>query len=74
MRKKALLIGINNYPHPYELTGCLEDIASLKSAIERDGDGRPNFEVKTMPDVKSSRLAMREIETLVGDDADVALV
>ena len=74
MRKKALLIGINDYPHPYELEGCLEDIMSLKSAIERDGDGKPNFEVKTLPNVRSSATAMREIETLFGDDADVALL
>lgn len=37
--KKALLIGINDYPEGNELTGCIEDINSVKAAIERHGDG-----------------------------------
>ena len=28
--KKALLIGINDYPEGNELTGCIEDINSVK--------------------------------------------
>lgn len=28
--KKALLIGINDYPAGNELTGCIEDIITLK--------------------------------------------
>lgn len=29
--KKALLIGINDYPEGNELTGCIEDINSVKA-------------------------------------------
>ena len=46
--KKALLIGINDYPEGNELTGCIEDINSVKAAIERHGDGSPNFGVKML--------------------------
>ena len=52
--KKALLIGINDYPEGNELTGCIEDINSVKAAIERHGDGSPNFGVKMMPNVQTS--------------------
>ena len=31
--KKALLIGINDYPAGNELTGCIEDINNVKTAI-----------------------------------------
>ncbi len=31
--KKALLIGINDYPEGNELTGCIEDINSVKAAL-----------------------------------------
>lgn len=51
--KKALLIGINDYPEGNELTGCIEDINSVKAAIERHGDGSPNFGVKMMPNVQT---------------------
>lgn len=74
MRKKALLIGINNYPAPFKLNGCIEDITTLKSAIERNEDGGPNFEVKLIKDEQSSSNAMKEIKSLFGDDADVALL
>lgn len=74
MRKKALLIGINDYPDPFKLNGCIEDITVLKSVIERNGDGGPNFEVKLMEDEQSSSNAMKEIRSLFGDDADVALL
>lgn len=47
--KKALLIGINDYPAGNELTGCIEDINNVKAVIERHGDGSPNFGVKMMP-------------------------
>lgn len=74
MRKKALLIGINNYPGINKLNGCLADIKSLESVIKRNGDNGPNFEVKLLEDEQSSSVAMSEIEHLFGDDADVALL
>ncbi len=47
--KKALLIGINDYPNGHKLTGCIEDIQQVKSVIERNGNGSPNFGVKCCP-------------------------
>lgn len=72
--KKALLIGINNYPNGNELTGCVEDINSLKSVIERDGDGKVNFHVKLMPDEQSSDNAMDAIQELFKDTSDMAML
>lgn len=38
--RRALLIGINNYPDDLRLSGCIEDIHCLKSAIERHGNAK----------------------------------
>lgn len=72
--KKALLIGINNYPDGNELSGCIEDINCLKSAIERNGDGSPNFDVKPLPDVQTSEEVMASIEQLFAGDSDTSLL
>ena len=71
--KKALLIGINDYPEGNELTGCIEDINSVKAAIERHGDGSPNFGVKMMPNVQTSGEVMDAIRKLFAGNDDTAL-
>lgn len=72
--KKALLIGINNYPGDNKLQGCIEDINQVKVAIERNGDGSPNFDVRMMPDAQTSAKAMEAIEHLFLGDGDTALL
>jgi len=72
--KKALLIGINNYPNGNELTGCVEDIKSLKSVIERNSNGKVNFSVRLMSDEQSSENAMDAIKELFNDTSDMAML
>lgn len=72
--KKALLIGINNYPCGNELHGCIEDIQQVRKAIEKNGDGSPNFDCKLLPDVQTSGEVMEDIEKLFSGDAEAALL
>lgn len=72
--KKALLIGINNYPGDNRLYGCLEDIKQVHKAIEKNGDGSPNFDCKLLPDVQTSAEVMEDIERLFSGDAEAALL
>ena len=72
--RRALLIGINNYPGTLRLGGCIEDIHCLKDAIERHGNGEKNFGVKLLEDVQTSEEIMKNIIELFHDDADVALL
>lgn len=72
--RKALLIGINTYPNGNELKGCLEDIKHVKSAIERNEDGSPNFSVLSMPDVQTSAEVMEAVQKLFSGDAECALL
>ena len=72
--KKALLIGINDYPLGNKLTGCIEDINNVKSALERNGDGTLNFSIKTMPNVRTSSEVMEAINQLFAGDDDTSLL
>lgn len=73
--RKALLIGINNYPgRGNALRGCLADINALQPLLERNGDGSHNFDVRMLPDVSSSSRAMVDIEHLFSGDDEIALL
>ena len=71
--KRALLIGINDYPGN-ELKGCVEDINCVKAAIERNGDGSPNFDVKMMPNAQTSEVVMDGIQRLFSGKGETALL
>ena len=70
--KRALLIGINDYPG-FPLKGCIEDINQLEQVIARNGDGSKNFHVKKLPNIQSCKEVMDNIEQLFHDDCDAAL-
>nr|WP_315138040.1 caspase family protein [uncultured Capnocytophaga sp.] len=72
--KKALLIGINDYPKGYELKGCVNDVKTLKLLLERNGDSSKNFDVKVLLDVKTSQEAMKSIEQLFSGNEECALL
>lgn len=72
--KKALLIGINDYPNGHELTGCIEDIQQVKSVIERNGNGSPNFGVRMLPNVQTTAEVMGAIHQLFAGNEDTALL
>ena len=74
MRKKALLIGINNYPNGNELYGCVDDAKELSSILERNGDYSKNFDTKCLLDVSSTSKAKQAIEELFKGDDDCALL
>lgn len=46
--RKALCVGIDSYMCAEYLHGCVNDANSVKSVLERNGDGTLNFEVKLM--------------------------
>ncbi len=74
--KKALIVGINDYPSA-PLLGCVNDANAIAAILESHGDGAPNFGVKKMTSPSSiiSRSALREaIERLFADDHDMALL
>ena len=73
IKRKALLIGIDNYPGPNKLNGCVADVESLSERLTRDGNGDPLFDVKKLEDIGASDDAMDSINQLFDGDADIAL-
>jgi len=45
MSKKALVVGIDNYPSK-PLTGCVNDARAIAQLFARHGNGEPNFDVE----------------------------
>lgn len=76
--RKALCVGIDSYNNMPFLTGCVNDANSVKAALERNGDGTRNFEVKLMTATSESRVITRgmlrsAIEELFNGDPQIAL-
>lgn len=72
--RRALLIGIDNYPGTNKLNGSIADVKEIRAALEYNGDGSQNFEIEELLDEPSSRIVMGQIETLFATDLDVALL
>lgn len=46
--RKALCVGIDNYEHVQNLSGCVNDANAVGTVLERNADGTMNFGVKKM--------------------------
>ncbi len=71
--KKALIIGINNYPNK-PLSYCVNDAHALTSILETNGDGSPNFEVVLKTDIEKKTSLRRLIEDLFSGDSLTTLL
>ena len=74
--KKALVIGINDYPNS-PLDGCENDALAIATLLERNGDGSPNFSVRTLSSgegVVTSERMIDEITELFRGDAETAVL
>lgn len=76
--RKALVVGIDYYNDLSNLYGCVNDAYSIKSVLERHGDGSLNFGVNLMTatgeDSQISRKELKlQIQELFKDDSDIAL-
>lgn len=74
--RKALVIGINDYPTS-PLQGCVNDANAIATVLETHGDGSPNFAVKriTCPGDAVDRPKLRAaVESLFSGPNDIALL
>jgi len=71
--KKALVVGLNSYPHGGELFACVNDATEISKRLERNGDGSKNFDVVTITDKCSRALLKTKIDECFADNADIAL-
>ncbi|PHR18658.1 MAG: peptidase C14 caspase catalytic subunit p20 [Sphingopyxis sp.] len=74
--RKALVIGVDDYPAPHELSGCINDALQMSNMLEKNGDGSPNFDVKTLTSdtqVITSELLADSIDQLFHGEAETAV-
>lgn len=48
MPRRAFLIGIDTYEHAPNLTGCVADARAISNLLQRNQDGKPNYECRTL--------------------------
>lgn len=74
--RKALIVGINDYPSA-PLDGCVNDANAIHNVVGTHGDGAPNFGIKLLTShsetITRSRLRA-EIDALFAGDPDIALL
>ena len=77
--RKALCVGIDSYQNASDLHGCVNDANSVKSALERNGDGTLNFDVKLLCATSDASYISRgqlkdAIEELFKSEAEIAVL
>jgi Caspase domain len=76
--KRALVVGIDKYSDPSfpKLAGCENDAVSMSGVLRKNGDGSPNFSVKTVSsdtELVSAAILTEAIGKLFEGDADIVL-
>lgn len=71
--RKALVVGINNYPGNAKLNGCINDASAFSTIIETNGDGSPNFDVRFETNIDSKGKLKSLITTLFKGESEVSL-
>lgn len=71
--RKALVIGINNYPSA-PLKGCINDASAFGSIVETNGNGSPNFDVRLVTNVSTKAELKGLIRDLFSGNCDTALL
>jgi hypothetical protein len=71
--KKALVIGIDDYPLS-PLKGCVNDASAFAKIMETHGDGSPNFSVELKTNVKTKSDLKSLIIELFKGNGDTALL
>ncbi|WP_455931043.1 caspase family protein [Priestia aryabhattai] len=70
--RKALVVGLNEYSFA-PLKGCVNDAIRIESTIGKNGDGSPNFHVKSILNSATKSELRQAIKTLFEGNNDIAL-
>jgi uncharacterized caspase-like protein len=71
--KKALVVGLNNYPNGYALGGCVNDAVEVAKCLERHGNDEKNFDVISIYDKSPRGCLKASIEKCFDGSAEIAL-
>lgn len=71
--KKALIVGIDNYPDN-PLDGCVNDATAMATILKANGDGTPNFDVLLKTNLENKAELRSLIGKLFEGDSDTSLL
>lgn len=71
--KKALIVGINDYPDSSRLFCCESDAKAVADILEFNEDGSKNFDIQLVTDIHTKGELNQKIRLLFSGEADVAL-
>lgn len=71
--RKALVVGINDYAS-CPLRGCVNDAKAVAKLLERNEDGKKNFDVQLKENVRTKGELLALVDTLFGGTDDIALL
>ncbi len=71
--KKALIIGIDDYPNA-SLQGCVNDASAVAELLKTNGDGAPNFDVSLKLNIRTKAEFLDIIDSLFSGDAEASLL
>lgn len=71
--RKALVVGINEYPGAARLRGCVNDAQNIAVLLNTNADGSPNFDVMLSKDVKTKASLKSLIFDAFKDEDEVSL-
>lgn len=79
MLRRALVVGIDNYPSFGNLGGCVNDAQALAPLLARNEDDSPNFDVRALTAPAGSGFVGRDellaaLDTLFGPGVDMSLL
>ena len=73
VKRKALIVGINDYPNA-PLTACIRDATDLAKLMIENEDGSLNFEVDLVTDITRKSQLKSKIIDLFSQESEVALL
>ncbi|MNJ82832.1 Caspase domain protein [compost metagenome] len=71
-KRKALLIGVNEYDHYNRLKGCENDVSMIEEVLQCHEKGNPNFSISKSLNA-TNEIIKSEISALLERDATMAL-
>lgn len=71
--RKALVVGINDYPGSAKLRGCVNDATMMAGLLDVHADGSPNFDVRIYTDVKTRSDLRAQIMEVFRHDDEISL-
>ena len=71
--RRALIVGIDDYSWA-PLKGCVNDANAMYELLDRNEDGRPNFDCKLVTHEVTRTYLRKQIHELFSNQADIALL